>query len=910
MGDDNLFCSIDLPQDNVIEIGLGTAIYISGWIFHTKNRIKNLKIVLGSECSLSVNHNLPRPDVFKEIKYKNGLFSGFWGIIPVKKLDKEEVRELAIEVLLDNGLFLCKKVENIILRSLDLNIDFLIEKKELIGARIDSREKPFLGPNILICMATYNPDIGLLKKQIDSIRNQSYRNWICIINDDNSDLNIYNEIIDYVHNDDRFLIFRNPKNLGFYNNFERLLRMVPKQVDFVALSDQDDSWYPEKLEKCILKFDAETTLVYSDMKIVNRDGVCLSSTFWTTRKNYYRDLDYLVLANTVTGAASVFRCSLIDYLLPFPTKIGSGSFHDHWIACMANAVGEIKYIDEPLYEYVQHSNNVLGQAIFHKVGMISYLKTLISFININNLKNKIHFYQYVYNIDSVRLILISLCLALRNPSMNRNRRRSLNKFISLDRSAWGLLVMKLNTIISGKTTSNAEMRLFISYWANRIICTNFFQQLHLKKLPDDKLPTLSKHYTYESIRDKIAPLHLKISNEYPTNINIVIPSIDFRHFFAGYIGILNFAKKLVEHGYSTRFILVDQSDLDLEEAKKEIKKYSGLEDIFNLVSIIGVLDRSREISVSPNDTFIATTWWTAHISHEAVRELGADKFVYFIQEFEPFIFPMGTYHALADQSYTFPHYAIFSTKFLQDYFKINRLGVYSTGSEECGNNNSVFFENAIGKFNIDESTLTNRKVKKLLFYARPEDHTARNMFELGMIALQEAVNRGILKPGEWEFYGAGSTLPDKSYPLNDKISLRMLPKVSLNEYYELLMQFDLGLSLMYTPHPSLPPIEMAAAGLIVVTNTCLNKTEEELRKISKNIVGVCATLDCILAGLRYAASHVEDYDRRIEGSNVNWPNDWIDVFDESRIVKIKYFIDNSRCSQKPSLPCVESIVER
>jgi len=55
---------------------------------------------------------------------------------------------------------------------------------------------------------------------------------------------------------------------------------------------------------------------------------------------------------------------------------------------------------------------------------------------------------------------------------------------------------------------------------------------------------------------------------------------------------------------------------------------------------------------------------------------------------------------------------------------------------------------------------------------------------------------------------------------------------------------------MYTPHPSLVPIEMASAGMLVVTNTYANKTGEVLRAISPNIIGVSPTIEDVRLGLK------------------------------------------------------------
>src|SRR5205807_669948 len=101
--------------------------------------------------------------------------------------------------------------------------------------------------------------------------------------------------------------------------------------------------------------------------------------------------------------------------------------------------------------------------------------------------------------------------------------------------------------------------------------------------------------------------------------------------------------------------------------KQAVESYSGLDRLFESVEVAFGRGPSP-VEVSGEDSFIATTWWTAHIAAAAVQSLGAGRFVYLIQEYEPFTFPMGSYAALAAQSYRFDHYALFSTELLRDYF--------------------------------------------------------------------------------------------------------------------------------------------------------------------------------------------------------------------------------------------------
>jgi glycosyltransferase involved in cell wall biosynthesis len=213
-------------------------------------------------------------------------------------------------------------------------------------------------PLVAICMATFEPDPRLLERQIGSIREQTHERWVCLVSDDGSSAERLEHLRSLIGGDERFTLSVGGERLGFYANFERALGMVPAQARFVALADQDDRWYPEKLE-ALLAGIGGAQLAYSDMRIVDEEGEVVSETFWRGRRNNYTDLVSLLLANTVTGAASLFRRELLDLVLPFPEPVGD-PFHDQWIAAVALAVGEIAYVDRPLYDYVQHGGAARG----------------------------------------------------------------------------------------------------------------------------------------------------------------------------------------------------------------------------------------------------------------------------------------------------------------------------------------------------------------------------------------------------------------------------------------------------------------------------------------------------------------------------------------------------------------------
>jgi hypothetical protein len=408
-----------------------------------------------------------------------------------------------------------------------------------------------------------------------------------------------------------------------------------------------------------------------------------------------------------------------------------------------------------------------------------------------------------------------------------------------------------------------------------------------------KQATASASEQVRVIQQKIAPLRLNCSPQAAQRINLLIPTINFDYFFGGYITKLNFARRLADSGYNVRIVIVDHCDFAPLLWRRQINDYQGLGGLFDQVETAYVHDRSVPLEVSPSDVFIATTWWTAHIAHRATLELGEKRFIYLIQEYEPFTFPMGTLASLATQSYSFPHYGIFSTELLRDYFRRQKVGLFADDSQ-AAERRSISFQNTITDVGaIKAEQLAGRKIKKLLLYARPEVHAARNMFEIALLSLSRAIESGYFGAG-WEFYGVGTINKSARIKLSEDAHLELLSRQSPDVYRELLRSHDLGLSFMYTPHPSLVPIEMASAGMIVVTNTYANKTCEKLSEISSNIIAVEPTIESISLGMKEAVARIEDYDARAQGSRVRWCTNWDETFDDEFMNRVTEFIEGVR----------------
>jgi hypothetical protein len=902
----DLHVQLDYPLPGTVAVGGGTALFVCGWCFSPRRRIRTVELVVDGERQPLMAHSMPRGDVFRALHPAIDPFaaagmssdpdspedpcfrsfrSGFWGMARIAARGQGGERELLLRATLEDGAVVSAELARI-----------ATSGPQDESLTIDEPE-PGGGPLVAICMATYEPPIELFRRQLDSIRAQTHRNWVCVISDDCSSPERFAAIREAVDGDPRFGVSRSPRRLHFYHNFERALALAPAAAAYVAMADQDDFWHPDKLET-LLAAVGNAQLVYSDQRIVSPDGELIADTYWSRRRPNHGSLLSLLVANSVTGAASLFPRKLLDYALPFPPRQFT-HFHDHWLALNAAALGEIAFVDRPLYDYVQHGGAVLGHAAANR--MPAFRDRLGKLRE--DPRDRVRRWRLHYFVDCCRLVQFIAVLESRcGARMSASKRRALDSFPRAERSPVALanlLRRAARELVGEPETLGAEMALFFAFaWRRLLVAATRGLERPRRRLRIDARPpttlvqvpgrVASNSVAVGTVAAKIAPLELAVQEDAAPRVNILIPTIDLEHFFGGYITKLNLARRLAERGTRVRIVTVDPVGVLPSSWPRTLEAYSGLDGLFERVEIVFGRE-SQGVEVSRSDRFVATTWWTAHIAAQALRELGGGRFFYLIQGYEPFTFPMGSYAALAQDSYRFPHRALFSSELLRDYFRRHGLGVYE-GSAASGDDASASFENAITPIDPpDPADLAARRTRKALFYARPEPHAARNMFELGVLALSRAVENGVFGAG-WELNGIGTVEGQRRIELGGGAVLNLLPRREQDAYAEVLRAHDLGLALMYTPHPSLVPIEMASAGMATVTNSFENKTPEAMAAISSNLVTVDPSLETLAAGIAEAGRRVEDFEGRARGSEVSWSRSWSESFDDELMARVEVLL--------------------
>lgn len=347
-------------------------------------------------------------------------------------------------------------------------------------------------------------------------------------------------------------------------------------------------------------------------------------------------------------------------------------------------------------------------------------------------------------------------------------------------------------------------------------------------------------------------------------INLLVPSINPEHVFGGISTALKFFEKLIEEsGYCSRIILTDAtpSRTALKQYKDKYTYVKASKDSDARHQIVGYSDRyMQSIPVSENDYFMFTGWWTAYCAQEAYLEftketgIKPNKFINFIQDYEPGFYPWSSRYLLADSTYRneYPQLAVFNSKLLHEFFIQNGYSFYKEYEFDPVLNGKLkeILEKNFGKVN---------KKKQILVYGRPS--VDRNAFSIVVSSLKKWVeNQKDIE--DWEILSAGEYhLP---VDLGRGKELVSVGKLTIEQYAQTMLDTYAGISLMSSPHPSYPPLEMSVFGIKVITNNYSNK---DLSSFNSNITSVASASPSVIAAKLNEIC--DGYSKEVEIKNEN-----------------------------------------
>ena len=252
----------------------------------------------------------------------------------------------------------------------------------------------------------------------------------------------------------------------------------------------------------------------------------------------------------------------------------------------------------------------------------------------------------------------------------------------------------------------------------------------------------------------------------------------------GYRNILRAAHHLANFGHTIELYLMN-------EYRSGKKLLSLIQEYYYPLRAVCYPYRGR---IEKNDVLLATHWSTVEPALQNQNRVL--EIMYFVQDFEPYFYPMGSEYIMAENTYRQGLYHITSGPWCERFLK-----------EEFHAEADHFL------FPIDKNIYFPRERNNaqltILFFAKPE--MPRRCYELGVAALHEFYNTWHNNDVNIVFFGSRN-VDTKAVPFPCTCA-SMLP--NLDDLALLYSSADLG--IVFSPtNPSLVPYEMMACGLPVL----------------------------------------------------------------------------------------------
>lgn len=264
-----------------------------------------------------------------------------------------------------------------------------------------------------------------------------------------------------------------------------------------------------------------------------------------------------------------------------------------------------------------------------------------------------------------------------------------------------------------------------------------------------------------------------------------------------------------------------------------------------------------KLEVFEDDEFFTTSWWTT----KAVKNMHLpNKLFYIIQEVEQFFYPYCDLRLKCSQlSEESGICYLVNSKYLWEYFEKEYPYICASG---------CYFDPAFPPFIYAHKQSTFEK-RRVFFYSRSKH--PRNLYYTGLEALDEALKRGIIDTNKWEIFFAGDS-GLQTVEFSDGTRPQFLGQISWRKYAEFLSTIDLTFSLMYTPHPSYPPLDTLASGGVCVTNKFANKNKSIY---GDNMILADLSIEGLCNGLKEGVALSLDNVKRMHNfRNATLPRDW------------------------------------
>jgi len=364
----------------------------------------------------------------------------------------------------------------------------------------------------------------------------------------------------------------------------------------------------------------------------------------------------------------------------------------------------------------------------------------------------------------------------------------------------------------------------------------------------ETIPIRTARSMIEKRFQNLAPLPVFEDRASETTVTVLTDSVDRDSLFGGVATSL-IAGLLISARTGSRFRLVTRTSPPDPAVVGSIMKAHNIDFTgkvsFSYMPLLG----SNPLPVSKKDIVLTTSWWT---TQAALGSISPKNIIYILQEDERMFYPYDDMRVKCNDILSNENiFMLVNTHLLFDYFKNGSMPLKQLTKR------AVAFEPAFPTF-PRPARIEQRAKRNFFFYARPNH--PRNLFWHGLEVVERALQQGVLRDDQWIINFVGDSL--ETFELSGGVQARVWSKMPWTDYAKLASTMDLGLSLMDTPHPSYPPLDLAASGAIVVTNQHGPKTS--LEHWSKNIITASLDLDSLVSAIGDGVRRAGDLQARYE----------------------------------------------
>jgi hypothetical protein len=295
-------------------------------------------------------------------------------------------------------------------------------------------------------------------------------------------------------------------------------------------------------------------------------------------------------------------------------------------------------------------------------------------------------------------------------------------------------------------------------------------------------------------------------------LNLVVPTLAAARTFGGIRTAIELFETIGGGVAERRIVSVGRNRSGADAVVPAYSPVTAGEDSADPLQLV-VLDRpGAPLAIRPDDVFVATYWTTAELVgrirgwQAATFGRAPDHSAYVIQDFEPGFFPWSAQWLLARATYeaAAETIAVFNTSLLQEHFHASGIRF---------DHEFAFEPRLLPALRTAMASPAARRSRTIVVYGRPG--IPRNAFP-AIVDGMRAWRASDPNARDWTVISVGEAHPDVD--IGGGVALRSIGKLDLDAYAALLRGSAIGVSLMVSPHPSYPPLEMAHLGMLVLTN--------------------------------------------------------------------------------------------